>query len=123
MTALETTTLPEPTWLLGVPACALIAQHEAQYGLAGKGGMWLCYDEASPFGPEASLMRLRVGGATETIRVTKPGSAGQYSLVGVAGQVLIQNGHAFWQLLSDCRWASRSQYTPVNLRGVPVEWS
>lgn len=38
------------------------------------------------------------------------------------GAVMLQNGHAFYQRLDDCRWAQRSRYTPISRDGTPVRW-
>jgi len=65
------------------------------------GGMWLVSDPENYLGPIPHITRLTVLG----------------------GQVMLQNGYSFWQPLTECKWAVRARYVPVDARGFPVSVS
>ena len=91
-----------------------VEAHESMFSLGqDMGANWIVIDPDSHFGPLPTILRLRVGKAGEKIGSAKTEDA--------AGQVLLQNGHCFWQPLAETKWAERSIYTPCNQQGLPVK--
>lgn len=79
-----------------------------------QGGLWIVLDEQGTFGPHPHFIRLKLG----TEKDVTPHQKDKADII--IGQVVLQNGHTFWQPLSETKWGARSLYLPVTSRGLPL---
>lgn len=72
---------------------------------------WIVIDEEETY-QDPQFIRLKIGAQHDVKHGNDPKD--------IIGQVVVQNGYAFWQPLLLCKWAQRSLYLPVSRRGLPL---
>ncbi len=110
-------------WSRGLPTVAQVVEHLAMHGwsdrddrfagLAAHVALWAFWDSEQWMGvPNATNIRLKLA----ELRDVQHG----VSVAVSEGEVVLQNGHTFWQSLASTGWAERSFWRPVTREGFAV---
>lgn len=112
------------SWIKGMPSVVEVQEHSNNYPVADGGGVWLVMHDHSPFGPYASLVRLRPAkmGDSYITTVSENGKDQTMRVHLLPGTVLLQNGFSFWQPLELCKWVETSRFRPCTPEGLPTDY-
>ena len=115
-------------WIKGTPSLRAVRAHTKAHPIVdvppikgwkakNVGANWLCVDRKSYFvHNHPAIIHLKVAEIGEEVSVDgKPQNLKKAAVV-------LRNGFTFWQLLSECKWASRCDYLPLTEEGLPTDY-